>query len=116
MNKYQIRLDVNEIDKAIQVPVMLDWELLNTEVEVDKLESQINQDVAGLGVDFETRRFAHSGYTFNPPSTSVIQPTPTIRTNINYDFYFFSGGSVVGTGSTQNWITNYNERGKPKKY
>ncbi len=111
MNKYQIRLDVNESDKSIQVPVMLDWELLNTEVEVDKLEFQINQDVAGLGVDFETRRFAHSGYTFNPTSTSVIQPTPTIRTNINYDFYFFSGGSVVGTGSTQNWITNYNSAG-----
>ena len=111
MNKYQIRLDVNESDKSIRVPVMLDWELLNTEVEVDKLEFQINQDVAGLGVDFETKRFAHSGYTFNPTSTSVIQPTPTIRTNINYDFYFFSGGSVVGTGSTQNWITNYNSAG-----
>jgi hypothetical protein len=90
---------------------MLDWELLNTENEVDKLEAQINQDIAGLGIDFETTRFSHSAYTFTPPTTNVIQPTPTLRTNINYEFYFFSGGTLNGSSSTVNWITDYNAEG-----
>jgi hypothetical protein len=90
---------------------MLDWELLNTENEVDKLEAQINQDIAGLGIDFETTRFSHSAYTFTPPITNVIQPTPTLRTNINYEFYFFSGGTLNGSSSTANWITDYNAEG-----
>jgi len=111
VNKFQIRLGELGGDKVLQIPVMLDWELLNTENELDKLEFQINQDVAGLGIDFETARFSHSGYTYTPTSNSVIQPTPTIRTNINYEFYFFSGGTISGTGSTGNWITDYNAEG-----
>ncbi len=53
VNKYDIRLGINNADKVLQIPVMLDWELLNTENEVDKLEAQINQDIAGLGIDFD---------------------------------------------------------------
>jgi hypothetical protein len=111
VNKVQVKLGVNNTDKVLQIPVMLDWELLNTENEVDKLEAQINQDIAGLGIDFETTRFSHSAYTFTPPTTNVIQPTPTLRTNINYEFYFFSGGTLNGSSSTANWITDYNAEG-----
>lgn len=111
MNKYQIKLGVTNEDKVLQIPVMLDWELLDTENEINKLEAQINQDVAGLGIDFETTRFSHSGYSFTPPTTNIIQPTPTIRTSINYEFNFFSGGTINGTGSTQNWISDYNAEG-----
>lgn len=111
MNKYQVKLGVTGGDKVLQIPVMIDWELLNTENELDKLEFQINQDVAGLGLDFETTRFSHSGYTYTPTSNSVIQPTPTIRTNINYEFYFFSGGSINQSTSSSNWILDYNAQG-----
>ena len=111
MNKYQIKLGITNEDKVLQIPVMLDWELLDTENEINKIEAQINQDIAGLGIDFETTRFSHSGYSFTPPTTNIIQPTPTIRTSINYEFNFFSGGTINGTGSTQNWISDYNAEG-----
>ena len=94
MNKYQIKLGLTNEDKVLQIPVMLDWELLDTENEINKLEAQINQDIAGLGIDFETTRFSHSGYTFIPPTINVIQPPSTIRTSINYEFNFFSGGTI----------------------
>ena len=67
MNKFEVKLGINNADKVLQVPIMLDWELLNTENEIDKLEAQINQDIAGIGIDFETTRFSHSAYTFTPP-------------------------------------------------
>ena len=111
MNKYQIKLGLTNQDKVLQIPVMLDWELLDTENEINKLEAQINQDIAGLGIDFETTRFSHSGYTFIPPIINVIQPPSTIRTSINYEFNFFSGGTINGTGSTQNWVSDYNAEG-----
>lgn len=90
---------------------MLDWELLNTENEIDKLEAQINQDIAGLGIDFETMRMSHSGYSFTPPTTNIIQPRPTIRTNINYEFNFFSGSSLSGLVNPSNWGPDYNAEG-----
>jgi hypothetical protein len=111
VNKVEVKLGINNADKVLQIPVMLDWEILNTENEIDKLEAQINQDIAGRGIDFETTRFSHSAYTFTPPTTNVIQPTPTLRTNINYEFYFFSGGTLNGSSSTANWITDYNAEG-----
>lgn len=110
-NKFQIKLGVNNADKVIQVPVMLDWELLNTENEIDKLEAQINQDIAGLGIDFETTRFAHSGYTFTERSSEETVVDTTFSTSINYEFYFFSGGSLNNTLASGNWISNYNAEG-----
>ena len=72
MNKFEVKLGINNADKVLQVPIMLDWELLNTENEIDKLEAQIYQDIAGLGIDFETTRFSHSAYTFTPTSFFTI--------------------------------------------
>ena len=104
VNKIQIsRNDIQ--DKGLFIPVQLNWSLLDTENEIREIETKIMSEVAGKGFDFETIRFAHSGYT----STNVNDLT--VRTDVNYEFYFFSGGTISGTGSTQNWIVDYRSEG-----
>ena len=104
MNKIQITIPRGQ-DKVINLPVKLDWELLDTENEINALENKIFTEVVGKPIDFETNRFAHSGYT---ASTGNLI---TYNTDINYQFYFFSGGTLTTSASTQNWILDYRADG-----
>jgi len=92
-------------DKAINLPIKLDWELLDTENEINLLEADIFAQVVGRPVDFETDRFVHLGYTAS--TGNVI----TYKTDINYEFYFFSGGTIATSAATQNWILDYRAEG-----
>lgn len=93
-------------DRILNIPVQLDWELLDTENEINMLQSQINAEVAGRPIDFETDRFSHSGVT--DINNVNVQ---NYDTSLNYEFYFFSGGTINGSGSTQNWILDYRADG-----
>jgi len=97
VNKIQISRNGIQ-DKGLFIPVQLNWSLLDTENEIREIETKIMSEVAGKGFDFETIRFAHSGYT----STNVNDLT--VRTDVNYEFYFFSGGSLT---SNSQWILDY---------
>lgn len=88
VNKVQItRLGLQ--DKGLTIPVQLNWSLLDTENEIREIEAEIVEQVAGKGFDFETNRFSHSGYT----STNVNDLK--VRTDVNYEFYFFTGGTLT---------------------
>ncbi len=88
VNKVQItRLGLQ--DKGLTIPVQLNWSLLDTENEIREIEAEIVEQVAGKGFDFETNRFSHSGYT----STNVNDLK--IKTDVNYEFYFFTGGTLT---------------------
>jgi hypothetical protein len=104
VNKIQITIPRGQ-DKVINLPIKLDWELLDTENEINALENEIFAEVAGRPIDFETNRFAHSGYT---ASTGNLI---TYNTDINYQFYFFSGGTLTTSASTPNWILDYRSEG-----
>ena len=101
VNKITLTVPRNS-DRILNIPVKLDWELLDTENEINAIQAEIDRDVAGRPTDFETNRFSHSGVTdVNNTNLGVYD------TSLNYDFYFFSGGTISGTGSTQNWIVDY---------
>lgn len=91
-----MRLDLPE-DKQVVIPVQLNWDYLGLDDAIDEYEEKIVEEVIGKGRDFEVSRFAHS------PSTGTTKTTA-----INYEFYFYSGGSI---NSLSNWRINYLSEG-----
>jgi len=64
---------------------------------IDEYESQVITEVIGVGRDFEVSRFSHA------PATGT-----TDNTQANYEFYFYSGGSM---DDINNWRINYISEG-----
>ena len=92
MNK--ITIQQNGItDKQINIPVQLTWDYLGLDIAIDEYETEVITEVIGVGRDFEVSRFAHA------PATGT-----TDSTEVNYEFYFYSGGSM---NSLNNWSINY---------
>jgi hypothetical protein len=97
-------MDVNKVtivpdgtNKQINIPVRLTWDYLGLDMAIDEYESQVITEVVGVGRDFEVSRFAHS------PATGT-----TDNTEVNYEFYFYSGGSLDDISS---WNINYMSEG-----
>lgn len=96
MNKVEI-LRKGFVDKNINIPIELTWEYIGVDAELDEYETKVVQQVLGTGRDFEVSRFAHA------PTTGLTQTT-----EINYEFYFYSGGSM---NDINNWNINYQSEG-----
>jgi hypothetical protein len=96
VNKFIIRQDGFD-DKQINIPVELKWDYLGLDMAIDEYETNIVTEVIGTGRDFEISRFAHA------PATGT-----TNNTEINYEFYFYSGGSM---DDINNWRVNYLSEG-----
>ena len=92
MSANKVTIVPNGIDKQINIPVRLTWDYLGLDMAIDEYETDIITEVIGVGRDFEISRFAHA-----PDAT-------TNNTEINYEFYFYSGGSI---GDINNWEINY---------
>jgi hypothetical protein len=92
MSANKITIIPDGIDKQINIPVRLTWDYLGLDMAIDEYESDVITEVIGVGRDFEIDRFAHA-----PDST-------TNNTEINYEFYFYSGGSI---NDINNWKINY---------
>lgn len=92
MNK--ITIQQNGItDKQINIPVQLTWDYLGLDMAIEEYETEVIKEVIGVGRDFEVSRFAHA------PATGT-----TDTTEVNYEFYFYSGGSM---NDINNWSINY---------
>lgn len=87
MNKFYIRQNIL-LDKQINIPVELKWDYEGLDDAIDQYETQAIKDVIGSGYDFEVNRFPH---------TADEQG----NTAINYEFYFYSGGSLSAPNSWQ---------------
>lgn len=85
------------VDKYVNIPVQLNWDYLGGDDLLDEYENTVVQEVLGVGRDFEVSRFAHA------PSTGLTEST-----ELNYEFYFYSGGSL---GNINNWNINYISEG-----
>ena len=92
VNKFTIRQDVI-VDKQINIPVELKWDYLGLDMAIDEYETKAIEDVIGKGRDFEVSRFSHA------PASGTTDDTV-----INYEFYFYSGGSL---SSSANWAMDY---------
>lgn len=95
VNKFQIRQDVL-VDKQINIPIQLTWDYLGLDDAIDEYEEEIVRQVIGNGRDFEVSRFVHA-----PAQNSNA-------TEVNYEFYFYSGGSL---NNLNNWQMNYLNEG-----
>jgi hypothetical protein len=84
-------------NKQINIPVRLTWDYLGMDMAINEYETQVIKDVVGVGRDFEVSRFAHA------PATGT-----TDNTEVNYEFYFYSGGSL---DSITSWNINYMSEG-----
>lgn len=85
------------VDKTVNIPVELSWDYLGLDEALDEYETRVVQDVIGTGRDFEVTRFSHA------PSTGTTQST-----QLNYEFYFYSGGTL---NNINNWSNNYISEG-----
>lgn len=97
MNNFVIRQDIIPNDKQINIPVQLTWDYLGMDLAIDEYETQVITEVIGVGRDFEVSRFSHA------PATGT-----TDNTQANYEFYFYSGGSL---DDITNWRINYISEG-----
>jgi hypothetical protein len=96
VNKFVIRQD-GDTDKQINIPVELKWDYLGLDMAIQEYEKEVITEVIGIGRDFEISRFAHA------PATGT-----TNNTEVNYEFYFYSGGSM---NDINNWRVNYLSEG-----
>jgi hypothetical protein len=92
-------------DKYINIPFELKWDFYGRDDSIDQFQEKVVEEVIGEPKDFEILRFSHEKWN------SGLQQTNgniVYKTQIKYDFYFFSGNSNNVTASTtSNWVTSY---------
>jgi hypothetical protein len=97
MSVNKVTIVPDGINKQINIPVRLTWDYLGLDMAINEYETQVIKEVVGVGRDFEVSRFAHE------PATGT-----TDNTEINYEFYFYSGGSLDNITS---WNIDYMSEG-----
>jgi hypothetical protein len=103
VNKIQIKKD-GFINQELVVPIQLTWDYLGLDQSIDEYEADIIKKVTGGYGDFEVTRFAHAPITVTDPyADSGLE-----FTDIQYEFNFYSGGSLSASTS---WRNNYMSEG-----
>jgi hypothetical protein len=103
VNKIQITQD-GLINKELVIPIQLTWDYLGLDQSIDEYEANIIKEVTGTYGDFEVTRFAHAPIAVSDPySDNAFEIT-----DIQYEFNFFSGGSLSASTS---WRNNYISEG-----
>lgn len=95
----------------VDIPLEMDWYLEGQEDAIKIFETDAAIEVIGTANDFEVDRFAHN--TYNGLRVQYINPfnNTTINyfgdcTDINYEFYFFSG-SPLNLTFPNDWANTY---------
>jgi hypothetical protein len=103
VNKIQITQD-GLTNKELVIPIQLTWDYLGLDQSIDEYEANIIKEVTGTYGDFEVTRFAHAPIAISDPySDNAFEIT-----DIQYEFNFYSGGSLSATTS---WRNNYMSEG-----
>ena len=103
VNKIQITQD-GLINKELVIPIQLTWDYLGLDQSIDEYEANIIKEVTGTYGDFEVTRFAHAPIAISDPYSN----NDFEITDIQYEFNFFSGGSLSASTS---WRNNYISEG-----
>jgi hypothetical protein len=112
-------MDVNKIqiaqngftDKGLTIPIQLSWDYVGLDQSIDEYETQVITEVLGIGRDFEVTRFSHAAMNEGPQVFFPIGTTAPVvddLTDVQYEFNFFSGGSL---SATTNWNCDYISEG-----
>lgn len=94
-NKFVIRLD-NTNNKEISIPIEINWDFTGQDQSIELYEDEVTKQIIGNGYDFEVTRFTHD------------KDTITNKTEINYEFYFYSGGAL---NTNSSWNSSYFSEG-----
>jgi hypothetical protein len=81
-------------DKYLTIPVELKWDLLGQDDAIDEYQRQMVKEIIGKPIDYESSRFSNNLYV------------NTIKSDINYEFYFFNG-NPLNLSNSSNWVTSY---------
>ena len=101
-NYYRYKIDGPPKTAYINIPIQITFDNLGREDGIKEFEEEVIEDIINPISDFETTRFAHA--TWGTAS----------ETNINYDFYFYNGGSsqtIAATTNANNWAIDYEAAG-----
>jgi len=98
MSANKIIMTPNGVPKQLNIPVELSWDYQGLDQSIELYEQEVITEVIGVGRDFEVTRFA------NEPYSSATQSLTAGTTDVNYEFYFYSGGTL---NSSANWSIDY---------
>ena len=99
MNVNKVTIQNNGfVDNQLTIPIQFTWDYLGQDQSIETYETEVITEVIGVGRDFEVSRFAHS-----PLTGATTQPT-----DIKYEFYFWSGGSL---NQQSEWRLDYRSEG-----
>ena len=90
-NKYVFVQDGTD-SFQITIPIQSNWDFEGLDDAIDVYEANAIKEVVGEGYSFEIARLPHDKHEL------------TDRTDVNYDFYFYSGGSL---DLESNWLNSY---------
>lgn len=101
-NSYKFTLPKGD-DKYINIPIEIKWDFLGQDSAIEEYQENVVEEIIGFPGDFEVLRFAHAPYDNDT------------KTDIKYDFHFFSvnGGvplnpsTEVLTATDNFWVTSY---------
>jgi len=107
-NKFKFVLPAT--DKYIDLPIELKWDFYGRDDSIEIYEHEVIEEIIGTAYDFEVFRFSHESYSSDT------------KTDIKYDFHFFSvDGDVpdnpstqVITSTTNDWVISYIPEGFTK--
>lgn len=97
-NKY--KFTVPGVNQTITIPIEMNWDFYGRDDSIEVYQDEVIKVIAGIPEDFEVIRFGHDSYGVNE------------KTEIKYDFYFYSGVPSNVTASTINdWSVNFVNEG-----
>jgi len=97
-NYYRYKINQVPTDTFIEIPIQITFDNLGREDGIKDFEEKTIEEVINPISDFETTSFAHSPWGQSK------------QTKINYEFYFYSGGSdstVTATTNSNDWVIDY---------
>lgn len=109
-SKFYINRSIFE--PAIDIPIEIDWDTYGQEDSIRIFERNAAIEVIGTATDFEVDRFSHESYYGLLGSLTGAPPLNIVTnyfgecTDINYEFYFFSG-SPLSLNSPLDWSNSY---------
>lgn len=101
-NYYRYKIDAIPTDGYINIPLQITFDNLGREDGIQKFENNVVEEIINPISDFETTSFAHAPWG------------QSNSTSINYEFYFYSGGTdntVTATTSSASWGIDYEAAG-----
>jgi hypothetical protein len=98
VNKYKILR--SNLDKQIDIPIEIKWDLYGQDDDLDKFQEQVVEDAIGKPKDFELARFQNKQYN------------NSFDTSVNYEFNFYTGlTNEINSSVVTDWGTTYLSQG-----